>query len=57
MISYLGTARDVGTYGVAYKIAIQGVMLRNVTATAFFPIFVKHFHNKTMEGSRLINTH
>ena len=43
MISFLGTAKDVGIYGVANKIAHQGIMLRNFTATAFFPIFVNGF--------------
>jgi O-antigen/teichoic acid export membrane protein len=54
MISFLGTEKDVGIYGVAYKIASLGFILRNVTATAFFPIFVKHFQNKTMKGRTLI---
>ena len=54
MISFLGSAKDVGIYGVANKIANLGIMLRNFTATAFFPIVVKWFHNKTMKGSRLI---
>ncbi|MBD3414376.1 MAG: oligosaccharide flippase family protein [Candidatus Aminicenantes bacterium] len=54
MISFLGTSADVGIYGVAYKVAHQGVMLRNVTALAFFPIFVKIFHNGTLKGRRII---
>lgn len=54
MISLLGTAKDVGIYGVAYHIARQGLMLRNVTAMAFFPSFVRRFHNRPMEGRRLI---
>lgn len=54
MISLLGTAKDVGIYGVAYQIARQGLMLRNVTAVAFFPSFVRRFHNRQMEGAKLI---
>jgi O-antigen/teichoic acid export membrane protein len=54
MISLLGTPEDVGIYSVAYNIARQGLMLRNVTAMAFFPIFVKRFHNRQMEGMKLI---
>lgn len=54
MISFLGTTKDVGVYGVAYRIAQQGIMLRNVNAMAFFPIFVKRFHNSKMKGKRLI---
>jgi len=54
MISFLGTAKDVGVYGVANKIAQQGVMLRNVTVTAFFPIFVKKFHKGTIKVERLV---
>ena len=54
MISLLGTTKEVGIYGVAYKIAQQGEMLRNVNAVAFFPIFVKRFHNNTMKGGSLI---
>lgn len=54
MISFLGTAKDVGIYGVANKIALQGMMLRNVTATAFFPIFIKRFHESTMKAQRLV---
>ncbi|MHC5059697.1 MAG: flippase [Planctomycetota bacterium] len=54
MISLLGTSEDVGIYSVAYNIARQGLMLRNVTGMAFFPIFVKRFHNRQMQGRKLI---
>jgi O-antigen/teichoic acid export membrane protein len=54
MISFLGTSKDVGIYGVAYKLAQEGVMLRNVNAMAFFPIFVKLFHNQKVKGMKLI---
>ncbi len=54
MISFLGNSNEVGIYGVAYRIASQGVMLRNVTATAFFPISVKRFHKSPINSSRLL---
>lgn len=54
MISFLGTSEDVGIYGVAYKLAQEGIMLRNVTAMAFFPIFVKLFHDRKVKGIKLI---
>jgi O-antigen/teichoic acid export membrane protein len=54
MITFLGTSKDVGIYGVAYKIAQEGVMLRNVNAMAFFPIFVKMFHDRKVSGARLV---
>jgi len=54
MISFLGTSKDVGIYGVAYKLAQEGIMLRNVIAMAFFPIFVRLFHNQKVRGTKLI---
>jgi len=54
MISFLGTSTDVGIYGIAYRISQQGIMLRNVTAMAFFPILVKRFKYNKMEGFQLI---
>jgi len=54
MISFLGTAKQVGVYGVAYKITQQGDMLRNVCAVAFFPILVKRFHQRAVNGAKLI---
>lgn len=54
MISFLGQAKDVGVYGVAYKIVGEGEMLRNVCAVAFFPILVKRFDQKTVKGRALI---
>lgn len=53
MISFLGTAKQVGVYGVAHKIAQQGEVLRNFCSIAFFPILVKCFHERTM-SSRLM---
>ena len=54
MISWLGTPTDVGVYGVAFRIAEQGVMVRNMAMTAFFPIFIKRFQSGKVEGKRLI---
>jgi len=54
MISWLGTSTDVGVYGVAFRIAEQGVMVRNMAATAFFPIFIKRFHFGKFQGIRLV---
>ncbi len=53
MISFLGMAEQVGVYGVAYKIAQQGEMLKNVCAVAFFPILVKRFHERAMDSAAL----
>jgi O-antigen/teichoic acid export membrane protein len=53
MISFLGAAKHVGVYGVAYKIAQQGEMLRNVCAVAFFPMLVKRFHGGTVRARTL----
>ncbi len=53
MISFLSVAKSVGVYGVAYKIAQQGEMPRNVCAVAFFPILVKRFHGGTVKAATL----
>lgn len=54
LISILGTPVEVGIYAVAYKLALQGQMLRNVNAMAFFPIFVKRFHEGKVSGAQLL---
>jgi len=54
MISLLGTAKDVGVYGVAFKTTQLGIMLSNVVGIAFFPIFVKQFHKHKMKAKQLI---
>lgn len=46
MISFLSSSKDVGIYSVAYKITSEGEILRNVIATAFFPIIVKFYHDE-----------
>jgi O-antigen/teichoic acid export membrane protein len=53
MISFLGTSKDVGIYGVAYNITQQGVMLRNIALMAFFPILVKRFDTGPMKSITL----
>ncbi len=54
MISFLGTSNNVGTYGVAYKSAYLGEMLKNIAATAFFPVFIKRFHKRKVKATLLI---
>jgi len=54
MISLLGTSNDVGVYAVAYRVVMMGLMLRNVNATAFYPIFIKRFHRSKVNGRKLI---
>jgi O-antigen/teichoic acid export membrane protein len=54
IISVLGTPVQVGVYAVAFKLAQQGQMLRNVNAMAFFPIFVKRFQQGKIGGLKMI---
>jgi O-antigen/teichoic acid export membrane protein len=54
MISWLTTPKDVGIYGVAYSIVRSGGDVRNLMAIAFFPIFVKIFHNKIVKWSKIL---
>ena len=54
MISWLGTSQDVGIYGVSYKIIHMGLELRNIFAVAYFPIFVKTFHKKSVRWRNLL---
>ncbi len=54
LISILGTSVQVGIYAVAYKLAAQGQVLRNVSAMAFFPIFVKRFQEGKVNGRTMI---
>ena len=54
LISILGTPVEVGIYAVAYKLALQGQMLRNVNAMAFFPIFVKRFQEGKVCGAKMV---
>jgi len=54
MISWLGSSRDVGIYAVAFQITQVAVVLRGIVSTAFFPIFVKSFHNKLVNFKLLL---
>jgi O-antigen/teichoic acid export membrane protein len=56
MVSFLGTSGDVGTYGVAFRIAEQGMVLKNLIVMSFFPIFIKYFRSEKarVSGKRLI---
>jgi len=54
LISILGTPVEVGVYAVAYRLAAQGQMLRNVNAMAFFPVFVKRFHEGKVNGAKML---
>ena len=54
MISWLGTSRDVGIYGVPYQIAQSGAELKTLLSVAFFPIFVKIFHKKIIRWKELL---
>lgn len=51
MISQLGSDAEVGIYGVAYKIVERMNVLRNLVATAFFPVFVKRFEHGMVKES------
>jgi O-antigen/teichoic acid export membrane protein len=55
MISWLGSSRDVGIYAVAFQITRVAVGFRGIVSTAFFPIFVKTFHNKLVNFKLLLN--
>jgi len=48
MISILGSSKDVGIYGVAFRITAFGLVTRELISTAFFPIFVKFYHKKSV---------
>jgi len=54
MISFLGTTKDVGIYGVAYRIMALGLTTRDLISTAFFPIFVKSYHKSKIRWKSLI---
>lgn len=54
MISFFSTPEEVGIYGVAYQLVREGTMLRNLLATAFFPIFIKAFHQRSLNRLLLV---
>lgn len=54
MLSFLTASKDVGIYGVAQTFTKEGLLLRNMAATAFFPIAVKLFHSGTVRARTLL---
>jgi O-antigen/teichoic acid export membrane protein len=54
MISFLASPEAVGIYAVANKFAKEGVQLRNIISTAFFPITIKRFNKNHLEGRKLL---
>ncbi|MFH1944792.1 MAG: flippase [Acidobacteriota bacterium] len=46
MVSFLSTEADVGIYSAAHELGREGLIFRNILATAFFPIAVKLFTSK-----------
>ena len=54
MLSFLTTSENVGYYGVAYRITDLMFILRGITSTAFFPIFIKRFKKSPINGTRFI---
>lgn len=54
MISFLGSSKDVGIYGVAFRITTLGLATRELISTAFFPIFVKFYHKKSVRWKSLL---
>ena len=53
IISILGNTSEVAIYGVAFTIAGQAIMLRNVNQDSFFPIIVKRLQ-KGMLSKKLL---
>ena len=54
MISLMGTVTEVGIYGIAQMFAREAQWFKRSVSTAFFPILVKHFHERAMDGKKLI---
>lgn len=54
MISILGSSEQVGIYGVAHNLIKQGLFLRSMVSTAFYPIFIKTLKRRKMSRSRLV---
>lgn len=54
MISWMKSSYEVGIYAIPFQITNQMQMLRGVTAVAFFPIFVKTFHEKTVNAKKFL---
>jgi len=54
MISLLGTSPEVAIYGVAYQLAREAEVLRNLLADGFFPVAVKVLHGGTLKKKTII---
>ena len=54
MISWMGTATEVGLYAVAYKIADYMQMIRSQVSTSFLPIFVQRYEGGSVRLTRLL---
>jgi len=54
MISLLGTSPEVAIYGVAYQLAIEANLLRNLLADAFFPVATKTLHGGSIKKEVII---
>ncbi len=54
MISFLGTAPEVAIYGVAYTLAREANVLKNLLADAFFPVAVKTLNEGTVRRKMII---
>lgn len=56
MLSWIATPEEVGIYGIAEKLVNKLVMFRGIILTAFFPIFIKRFHQGAVKISKLYKT-
>lgn len=54
MLSLLGTSPEVAIYGVAYRIASEGKVLKKLVSEGFFPIVVKTFDEKSVSKKIVI---
>lgn len=54
MISLLGTSPEVAIYGVAYNLAREANVLKNLMGDAFFPVAVKTLHEGTVRKKTVI---
>jgi len=54
MISFLSTSSDVGIYSVAHELGREGLILRGILATAFFPIAIKFFNSEKIRLKTLL---
>ncbi len=54
MISLLGTAPEVAIYGVAYYLAREAEVLKNLLGDAFFPVAVKTLHEGRVKKKSIV---